>query len=65
MFKKIAEKFNESVLKDIKSIKTSAYWLQKAVESREKVSKKLFNGRSSGNEKFSSQVLRLYLIIKK
>lgn len=51
MCKKIAEKFNESVLKDIKSIKTSAYWLQKAVESREKVSKKLFNGRSSGNEK--------------
>lgn len=41
MCKKIAEKFNESVLKDIKSIETSAYWLQKAVESREKGEQKV------------------------
>ena len=39
MCKNIAEKLNKSVLKAIKSIKTSACVLKEAPESREKVSK--------------------------
>lgn len=64
MCKNIAEKLNESVLKAIKSIKTSAIWHKEVPESREKVSKSCSMADEVEMKKNSSQVLRLYLIAK-